>query len=312
MQVQSKPRLTLAIYFALGAMVISGVNNFLTKIAVTAIKDPIFYTTLKNAIVAIFLIGIIVLFKRLPEISALTKKQLLKLSVIGFIGGSIPFALYFSGLQMTSAINASLIHKTLFLWVLMLAIPILREKFACQQWLGVGLIFGANILVGGFTGFKYNTGELMILAATIFWAIENIVAKKVLKEVSSLTVAAFRMVIGSAFLAMFLFWRGTSFEIITSLSSVQWGWTLLTSLLLFGYVITWYTALKYAPATFVATILVLATLITNILSAIFITHALTLQQLLSSGLFVAGLLLVIIFAKETSLLFKDRLADRIA
>jgi len=118
MQVQSKPRLTLAIYFALGAMVISGVNNFLTKIAVTAIKDPIFYTTLKNAIVAIFLIGIIVLFKRLPEISALTKKQLLKLSVIGFIGGSIPFALYFSGLQMTSAINASLIHKTLFLWVL--------------------------------------------------------------------------------------------------------------------------------------------------------------------------------------------------
>lgn len=38
---------------ALLTMVVSGTNNFLTKIAVTAVKDPLLYTTLKNAVVGL-------------------------------------------------------------------------------------------------------------------------------------------------------------------------------------------------------------------------------------------------------------------
>lgn len=307
MQQKNKSKLTIAIYLALGAMVISGINNFLTKIAVTVIKDPIFYTTLKNTVVAIFLIGAIILLKKLPEILSLTKKQVLKLFVIGLVGGAIPFALFFSGLQMTSALNAGLIHKTLFLWVLILAIPILKEKLSWQQWTGVGLIFAANVLVGGFTGFKYNTGELMILAATIFWAIENIIAKIALKDISSFSVAAFRMVIGSGFLMLFLFLRGVSLDPILALNSMQWGWVLLTSFLLFGYVATWYSALKYAPATLVAIILVPATLITNVLSAIFVTHTITGQQLLSSILFSLGIILVTTFTYQAAESIKPQL-----
>ena len=306
MQTKTNSKLLLATYLALGAMVISGTNNFLTKIAVTATKDPIFYTTLKNSIVAILLIGVIVMIRKLPEILTLTKKQLFKLFTIGLIGGSVPFALYFSGLKLTSAINAGLIHKTLFIWVLMMAIPILKEKLSWQQWLGIGTIFGANLLVGGFTGFKYNNGELMILAATIFWAVENIIAKVALRDISSITVAAFRMVIGSAFLIIFLLWRGISLSVITDFNSVQWGWTILTSLLLFGYVATWYTALKYAPVTYVATILVPATLVTNALSAIFVTGSMTVQQLLSSALFVIGLVLMIFYLKRTAELYSQK------
>ena len=292
------PKFLSATYLVLIAAIISGTNNFLTKIAVTAIKDPILYTSLKNTIVAIFIIGAILLLKKLPEVLSLTKRQLLRLLAIGFIGGAVPFALFFTGLQQTSAINAGLIHKTLFVWVLLIAIPILKEKLTWQQWAGVAAIFGANFFLGGFNGFNLNIGELMILGATVFWAIENIIAKKALEDISSVVVAAARMTFGSMFLILFLALKGAPMGAAFSLNATQWGWTLLTSVLLLGYVSFWYAALKNAPATYVATLLVPATLVTNVLSAVFVTGALTIPQVASAILLIAGTVLMILFAKR--------------
>lgn len=295
----SNKTLRYATLLALTAALISGTNNFLTKIAVTAVKGPVLYTALKNGVVAIFLIGILIVLKKWPEIKNLTKKQWIKLAAVGVVGGSVPFALYFTGLAQTSAMNASLIHKTLFLWVLMLGIPILKEKLSKLQWLGIITIFGANLFIGGFQGFKYNSGELMILAATILWAVENIIAKSALKDISSLVLASARMVLGSILLFIFVFSKGGVVSLF-SLSVVQCGWTLLTSMLLLGYVVTWYTALKHAPATYVATLLVSATLITNMLSAVFVTHVFTVTQVLSSILCLVGLALVTLFAGKAA------------
>ena len=292
-----KQSMRYATILALSTAVISGANNFLTKIAVTAVKDPLVFTTLKNALVAVFIMGIMLTFKKWKEISSLTKTQLLKLAAIGIIGGSLPFALYFTGLAATTALNASLIHKTIFLWVAFLAIPLLKEKMSTPQWIGIGVIFAANLLVGGFSGFKYNAGELMIFAATILWAVENIIAKIALRDLSGTTVAAARMTLGSIILIGIAAWRGGGAAVL-ALNPEQWGWTLLTSIFLLGYVLTWYTALKYAPATYVATLLVPATLITNILSAIFITHAFSIQQFISAVLFITGTALVVLFAKK--------------
>jgi len=288
-----------ATMLALTTAFISGLSNFINKTAVTAVKDPIFFTVLKNSLVAILLIGILTGLKKWPEIKSLTKNQWLKLILIGIIGGSIPFALFFTGLSKTSAINASLIHKTLFLWVFVFAIPFLKERMNRWQWIGVGMIFAANLLIGGFIGFKYNLGELMILGATLLWAIENIIAKKTLKDVSSPVVASGRMVIGSLLLIIFFYTRSGTIA-VPPLNLIQWGWIFLTSLLLFGYVTAWYTALKHAPATYVATLLVPATLITNVLSALFITHSFAVRDLISSLLFIIGTSIVVIFAKRAA------------
>ena len=288
-----------AALLALGTAIISGVSVFVSKIGVTVVKDPVLYTTLKNSFVAILLIGLILVFKKWSEIKTLSKSQWLKLLIIGFIGGSIPFALFFIGLTQTSAISGALIHKTLFLWVFLLATPILKEKMTRLQWLGVGSIFAANFLIGGFAGFKYNLGELMILGATILWAIENIIAKKVLQDISSLTVASARMVFGPLFLIPIVFFRG-GIGSVFALNSTQWSWAFIASILLFGYVLTWYTALKHAPATYVSTLLVPATLVTNVLSAIFITHAFGVKDLVSALLNLLGIGLVVFFAKGIS------------
>ncbi len=288
-----------ATILALAAAVISGTNNFLTKIAVTAVRDPLVYTTLKNAIVAVLLVGAVLAFRSRREIAALRRPALLKLLAVGAIGGSLPFALYFTGLARTSAINAAMIHKTLFIWVLLLAAPFLKERLTRLQWLGIAATFGANLVVGGFSGFRFDGGELMILAATVLWAVENVIAKKALEEVSSTLLAAARMGIGALILLPFALSRGGA-AAVAVLGAAQWGWIVLTSVLLLGYVVAWYAALKRAPATYVTTLLVPATLVTNALTAAFVTHALPGRQLASAALLAAGAAFMIVAARRPS------------
>ena len=132
----------------------------------------------------------------------------------------------------------------------------------------------------------------MILAATLFWDVESIIAKIVLRDVSSILLAGSRMILGSIILFAVVLFQNKA-GMMTGLNATQWGWTLLTSVLLLGYVVSWYTALKYVPATVVASLLVPATLITNILTAIFVAHQMPNIQILSSALLLAGTILLI-------------------
>lgn len=283
----------IATILALSTAIFSGFANFVNKMAMKGVGDPVFFTTLKNSVVAIFLIGIIIFFKKWKEIKGLRKDQLFKLTLIGIIGGSLPFILFFVGLTKIPAINAALIHKTLFIWIALLAIPFLKEKFTNLQWLGVGLIFSANFVIGGFNGFEYGLGELMVLGATMLWAVENIIAKITLRDVSSSVVAGSRMIFGSVILFSITLFRGSDFSILSGFSAGQWFFVTVVSLLLLGYVLTWYKAIQLAPVTYVAILLTPATLVTNLLSAIFVTHTMSLTKIISGILVISGTILLI-------------------
>ncbi len=277
---------------ALSTACISGVSLFVNKFAVSTVSDPVLFSGFKNAIVGVLLTGLIVLMGRHREVRSLTRRQLGQLSLIGLVGGAIPFALFFTGLAMMPAATGALIHKTLFVWVALLAMVFLRERFSLLQWLAVAALFGANLLLGGFTGFEGSLGELLVLTATLFWAAENILAKRALAELSSLTVAGARMMLGSTFLFIFLAATGRIAG-LGSLTLESFLWTLLTAAFLLGYVTTWYAALKRAPASYVAALLVPSTLITTLLSALFVTHTLTVPQVFAGYLFVIGTVILI-------------------
>lgn len=253
---------------------ISGVSIFVNKFAVDAIKQPLVFTFVKNTGVAMLLMTILVMGGKWKEILKLKKNDFMKLLLVGLVGGSIPFYLFFTGLSSTPAVNGAIIHKTLVIWVAMLAIPFLKEKISPQKAVLVAMLFVANIMVGGFKGFKFSQGELLILLATLFWAVETIIVKKALKNIDPVILVSARMGIGAiVLLVMSMILEPVALGKALSLNLGQWFWLTLTMLTLFGYVTTWYTALKYAPAVTVMTILVSSTLVTNVLSAIFVTHS---------------------------------------
>lgn len=257
-------RMRTAITLALVAAVISGTANHITKAGVTVVSDPVVFTLLKNGLVAVVLIGLLGAGFRFRELRMLSRHQWISLIVIGIVGGSVPFVLFFTGLQQTGAITASFIHKTLFIWVALFAAPFLKEHMSKGIAAGLVLLLGGNILLG-FPSFTFSPAEWMILGATILWAAENIIAKKALHGMSSFLVGSARMTFGSVILLGLVALQG-HLPMMVGLSSVQWGWTALGSLFLAGYVLVWYTALKYAPATLVACLLVPASLVTNVLS----------------------------------------------
>ena len=274
-----------AIIFSLAAAVFSGVNGFLTKSAVTAVGDPVVFTLLKNVMVALIFLGIFFWFRKADEIKSATPRDRRMLLLIGVIGGGIPFILYFVGLSMIPAATAVFIHKTLFLWVAMLAVPFLGERI---DWLSA---FAFGLLLFGIFVFQipvwrtFGLGEGLVLIATFLWAIENILAKKILRHISSLSAMSARMAFGSVVIFFWFLVSGKD-ESLLSLSWSAWGWVVLTSLLLAGYVSCWYRALSLAPAGFVASLLVSAAFITGAISSVFVTGT------FSVGAFVGWLFLI--------------------
>jgi drug/metabolite transporter (DMT)-like permease len=273
------------LYFALATALISGLAIYINKFAVMEMQDPFIFTAVKNVAVAALLFAFLILPKALPELKSLPRKQWLTLGVIGGVGGSIPFLLFFYGLSSGTAVSAAFIHKTLFIWVAILAVPFLGERLGKFHIAALATLVGGNILLLGWPkSLLISGGELMIFAATLLWAVEAIIAKRVMKQVSSNVAAFGRMFFGAIVMLVFLAVTG-KLSTIASLSGQQIGWVILTSVFLFGYVYCFYTGLKYAPASVVASILVLGSVITSLLYAIFDARIYSLEQ-------IAGMLLI--------------------
>lgn len=256
------------LYLAMLTAVISGLSVFLNKFAVSAWSNSSVFTTGKNLMAVVFLISVMALFGKFSELKNLPKKDWFLLVVIGFIGGSLPFLLFFKGLSLTSAASAAFIHKTLFIWVALMATPFLKEKLSNFQFLALGMLLASIYLFGSPAKFKFGYGEFLVLLATLFWAMENIIAKIMLRNVSSLAVGWGRMFFGSAFLLIYLFFAGGLGQLFV-FSGVKIFWLILAGALLFGYVVSWYRALKLAPATAVSAILAVGAPITILLDSIF-------------------------------------------
>ncbi len=284
--------LRTGILLALSTAAISGLSNFVAKMSVTVVKDATVFTFLKNAIVGALVIGLVVLFVKWKELKTLNRMDWLKLIAIAVVGGSVPFLLFFNGLTQTTAVHASLIHKTLFVWVAVLAWFSLKERFTYWHGIALALLLGGTFALGGFNGFHLGKGEWMVLGATLLWAVENVIAKKALAKLSTLTVVAARMFLGAIVLLGVVLVQD-KLSVVSVLTFDQWGWVVLPSLLLFGYVLTWYSALKRAPVTLVASLLVPATFITALLSKTFQHSPITSQQWLSGALVTLGAALFI-------------------
>jgi len=284
---------TRGLKFAFCATVVSGVSVFVNKFAVASLGSPVLLPAVKNSLVGVLLLGLIVSSGKWREVKALSKKQVAQLLTIGVVGGFLPFYLFFTGLAQIPAVNANLIHKTLVIWVAILAVPLLKEKVSKLTGLAVLLLFAGNLPLGGFNGFGYSAGELMVFGATLLWALETILVKKTLADVNPDLVAASRMGTGSLLLTIFAAISSpASFGNIFSMSSAQWFWIILTAWFLFGYVSLWYRALKFASAVSVSAVLVSATLLTTALSAIFVTHTLSLQIVIQSLAIILGAILI--------------------
>lgn len=285
-----KKGIQLAILTAL----ISGFAIFASKFFVASM-NPVLFTTLKNLLVAIVL-SVIVSLSHKKTLSKLSNKQWKQLVLIGVIGGSIPFALFFTGLSKITAIEGALIHKTLFIWVAIMSIFFLKEKINRYQIAGYILVTAGVLLFGGISYKSLGIGHLMIVLATLFWSVEYIIAKKALKTIPSMVVSWARMFFGVLILLVITAFQG-SFSQITSFDTTQILAVLSGSVFLLGYVLTWYSALAQSRASAVSLVLATSPIITGILSAVFVSHSFPQSSMINWVLILGGVAITLVFGR---------------
>jgi len=264
-------RTRLGLALALAAAVISGFAVYTNSYGVRAFGSATVYTTAKNLVAAIVLAAALAVAGRRVSLEGFTPPrgaaQWGGLAAVAVVGGSVPFILFFEGLARVSSDDAAFIQKTLVVWVALLAVPLLGERIGAWHVAAIAiLVWGQAILGGGLGGIRLGSGEVMIFAATLLWAVETVIARKLLQGLSALTVATVRMGGGAVILVGYTL-ATTRWSTLAAIGWHQWSWAIGTGLILAAYVATWYAALARAGAIDVTALLVPAAIITALLQA---------------------------------------------
>ena len=274
--------------------VISGLSTFVNAYAVHGTNSDAF-VTVRNLAVAGMLIPLTLLARR-----ALTQPlrgvDWARLVAIGFVGGAVPFLLFFHGLALATAahggLTASFLYRTLFLMATVSGVLYLKERFHPRVVLAAGLLLGGNYLLLSITAPIWTDGTMYVLAATILWAVEYTISKRTLQDLPSGIVAMGRMGIGAGFLVAYLAVT-SQLGAVAALSGGQWTWVLISAVLLAAFVGTWYAGLRRVDLGVATSVLVLGFPITWMLSVVVNGSSFTLAQAAGAAAVVGGVVVVV-------------------
>ncbi|RLJ08250.1 MAG: hypothetical protein DRP16_01790 [Candidatus Aenigmatarchaeota archaeon] len=216
------------------------------------------------------------------------------LLAIGIIGGGMAFLLYFTGLKFTTGGRAAFLHKTLPVYITILAFVFLKEKVTKRQSLallvmliGTFMLLSSRIDPAAFWK-DPSFGDLLVLGATILWGVENVIARyAMIKEESNFVVAFSRMFFGSVFLFIAVAVLGKT-DVLFSLSLEQTTNLLISTGILFGYVFSYYWSIKLINVSKASSILLLSPVISLLIGVLVLGEPAPLLQLLGSLVILIG------------------------
>ncbi len=278
----------------LATVLVSGVSNFVNFRAVQG-TDVDAWIAVRNAVVALLLVPMAFLVGS-GSWPRLGRRAWIRLMAIGLVGGAIPFLLYFRGFQMAAAEGgaaaASFGYRSLFLMASVLAVVFLRERIPRRFLLGAVALLAGNALLLSLSGPVWTDGTAFVLAATALWAVEYTLSKRALRDLPSGAVALGRMGFGAVFLLAYVAVTGHGSS-LAAFSGADWMTIVLSALLLFAFVGTWYAGLKTVDLSVASALLVLAFPITWALGVLASGDAVTLEAAAGAALVLVGVAMVL-------------------
>jgi drug/metabolite transporter (DMT)-like permease len=251
--------------FAGLATLTSGVSVYVSSLGVRDFSDPVLYTALKDAVVGVVLLVPLGLSAGWREdYRRLDQRSWAWLVAIALTGGSIPFALYFSGLKLTTAATGALLNHLQYVPVAVFAAGFLRERIRPAMWAGFGVLLLGLLLGAGLHAFRWDEGAWLIGASSVLFAVDFVIAKHLLRSLATLTVMTARMTMGTAMLLAYLALLGR-LGAVSHLDTTQWGYVLATGATLLLFTVATFTAIRHASVSAVLAIGTAAPIITTLI-----------------------------------------------
>lgn len=293
----------LGTLLAIMAGIISGVAIPANKLFLVNI-DPVLFTAIRSVIIGVIFLFLSFSRDEKPNFKK-TKSIWVQLALIAIVGGAFAFMLFFSGLQLTTAGRGAFLQKTLPLFVALLSYFFLREKIDSNLLFGLALMFvGAAVLYQGQIPpgqFWSNPslGDVLIIAAAFLWAVENVIARKVLAEGEDNYIVSFaRMFFGGLIMFGVLILLGKT-DLLMNLTFEQVRNIAISTAILFAYVYAWYWSIKLINVSKATTFLLIAPVISFVLGTLFLQEPYSFLQIIGSAIILVGSYLAIKVKSET-------------
>ncbi|MEZ4980114.1 MAG: DMT family transporter [Saprospiraceae bacterium] len=225
------------------------------------------------------------------------KKDIPLMIACGFFGVAINQMFFFSGLDRTTPINASLIMTTNPILVLVIAALMGKERITLPKFLGIVLgMAGAVLIISNGKSFEFSGdqafGNLLVFVNANSYGIYLILVRSLMQKYQALTVVKWVFLFGLVFISPFG---------IPQLVDVNWSafpvgiCTAIAYVLIFTTVLAYLLnafALRQLQSTTVSIYIFLQPLFAAIIALSFGKESLNWVKVLAGLLILAGILLV--------------------
>ena len=202
-----------------------------------------------------FAIGALIILPFAIKALKIEKKDLMSVIGLSIAGITLNIPFFFFGLKYTASINAPIITSASPIFIILLSIPILKEKpkkiklaGALLGLLGIIVIFLKPIIEGGIN--LSIIGNLFLIVATFAAIAQTIITKIVIKNYSAVTISFWSFAIGAlTFLPAFIYevYYSNSLANINSKGIIGIVFGAVFCTVIAYYCFNW--ALKYLPAS---------------------------------------------------------------
>jgi drug/metabolite transporter (DMT)-like permease len=146
------------------------------------------------------------------------KRGYIILIITALIGAALAPALYFLGLEKTTASDTAVIGNGETVFSVAFGLLIFREKLRAMGYLALTLIIvGLFIVTTNFqvtdTLFYFNQGNIFVLAATALWGLDNNLSKIVTRYMDTKKMVQLKTLIGGSVLFLVVLGLGISFNV---------------------------------------------------------------------------------------------------
>lgn len=216
----------------------------------------------------------------------------------GLLAGALfggEFIALFVGLEFTTVARSSLMVNTMPFWVLIGAHFLLGERISWSKFLGLALAFLGVALVFSdklsLPGSSAITGDLLSLAAGIFWAASTLVIKKSrLNSTGPEKLLLYQLFVTTIMATPMLLWAGPIVREVNALANIA---LLFQAVFVVAFTYNlWFWLMRRYPASGLASFAFLTPAFGVLCGGVLLGEPLTTRIILALALIAAGLTIV--------------------
>jgi len=220
--------------------------------------------------------------------------DLILLLITSICGAAIAPAMFFIGLKLTTAADSSLLSIGEIIFSIILALSVFGEKTNWIGYIAIALVLASVIIVSTNLQFdnlllKLNTGNLLIIGATLFWGLDNNISRILSHRIDITKIIQLKSIIGGLILLVLTFLM----DIPLNISLMQIPSILLLGIVGFAASLYFFLhGLNKIGTTNTLLILSLSSVFGLVLASVVLHEQISTIQIIAGGIMLFGIYLV--------------------